>query len=335
MLEVGVFGATGYAGHELLVWLNNHPGVRVAFAASNSHARTQLKDLYPAGPDVVLSDPAEVSMDGIQAVFLAVPHTTSAPLVHAALQAGARVIDLSADFRLHDAGSFSQWYGQPHGAPELLAEAVYGLTETCRPALPAARLVANPGCYPTGALLPLYPLVVQGALAAGPVVIDAKSGVSGAGRTPQPSTHYVEVADNLTPYMVGNRHRHLPEMVQALFEWQAPSSSVVFVPQIIPAPRGILSNIYVQVEPGWDETRLRAAMAQVYSSEPFIEILGAGHVPSLAHALHTNRCVIGINLVGETAILTSAIDNLVKGAAGQAIQNFNLMFGFEESLGLV
>lgn len=334
MLKVGVFGATGYAGHELLVWLKKHPDVEIAFAASGSHAGSHLAELYPAGPDVILSDPAAVSFDGVQAVFLAVPHTTSAPLVRAALQAGARVIDLSADFRLHDAGLFAQWYTQPHHAPELLSEAVYGLTETCRPALPSARLVANPGCYPTGALLPLYPLVMRGALARGPVIIDSKSGVSGAGRTPLPSTHYVEVADNLSPYKVGNRHRHLPEMTQALEKWRAPSSSVVFVPQIIPAPRGILSNVYVQVAPGWDEARVRAAITEVYTNEPFIEILGSGQAPSLAHAVHTNLCVIGITVVGETVILTSAIDNLVKGAAGQAIQNFNLMFGLDESLGL-
>lgn len=333
-MKVGVFGATGYAGHELLVWLNKHPRAQVAFAASSSHAGAHLGELYPGGPDMVLSDPSKVSMDGVEAVFLAVPHTTSAPLARAALQAGARVIDLSADFRLHDPSSYAHWYGQPHPAPELLNEAVYGLTETCRPALSTARLVANPGCYPTGALLPLYPLVAQGVLADGAVVIDSKSGVSGAGRAPQAATHYVEVADNLTPYKVGNRHRHLPEMTQALQEWQVPQLSVVFVPQIIPAPRGILSNIYFQLKEGWDETSVRAAMAEVYAGEPFIEILGSGLVPSLAHAVHTNRCVIGITVVGRTAILTSAIDNLVKGAAGQAIQNFNLMFGFDESLGL-
>jgi N-acetyl-gamma-glutamyl-phosphate reductase len=253
----------------------------------------------------------------------------------AALEAGARVIDLSADFRLRDALAYTRWYGLEHPAPRFLAGAVYGLTEFARAELPAARLVANPGCYPTSILLPLQPLLTAGACAAGhPIIADSKSGFSGAGRAPRQHTHFVEVANNFSPYAVGRAHRHLPEMEQALSRWNNSPPELIFCPHLLPVPRGILSTIYLPLADGWGEADLRSLYDETLAGEPFLRLLPAGQLASLAHANFTNRCVFSITVAGDTLILISVIDNLIKGAAGQAVQNMNLMFGLEETLGL-
>ncbi len=334
MIEVGLVGASGYTGHELVRLLLRHPRVHLRFATSRSHAGQSLAQVFPGAADLPLIAPEEAPLQDVEAIFLCLPHGASAGTAVAALQAGVRVVDLSADFRLQDAATYAQWYGLEHPAPDLLKEAVYGLTELARASLPGARLVANPGCYPTSALLALYPLVRAGAVA-GPVMVDAKSGVSGAGRTPSLTTHFVEVADNLKPYKIGRSHRHLPEMEQALARWSDEPPSLVFAPHLLPVPRGLLSTLYIPLAPDWDEARLRALYREAYGREPFILLLPPQEPATLAHTLHTNRCALGLTVTCGTLIVTSAIDNLLKGASGQAVQNFNAMFGFEEREGLI
>jgi N-acetyl-gamma-glutamyl-phosphate reductase len=333
MLQIGIFGATGYTGYELARILDRHPAARVSFATSNSHAGQLLTDLHPAGPQLPLIHPDDAPLDRVDAVFLCLPHATAAGTAVAALNAGARVIDLSADFRLRDAAVYAQWYGQVHPAPHLLVEAVYGLTEFARAELPDARLVANPGCYPTSILLALQPLLAAGAIG-GQIIADAKSGVSGAGRVPKQHTHFVEVADNFSPYSIGQSHRHWPEIVQGFSFWQKDPPDLIFSPHLLPVPRGILSTIYAPLRLGWTLNTVRSLYEHAYNGEPFLRLLPDGQLASLAHANHTNRCAIGLSLTGRTLIVTSAIDNLIKGAAGQAVQNMNVMFGLDETGGL-
>ncbi|MBN1318007.1 MAG: N-acetyl-gamma-glutamyl-phosphate reductase, partial [Anaerolineales bacterium] len=275
-------------------------------------------------------------LDQADVVFLCLPHGAAAPAAVEALNAGARVIDLSADFRLTDPAVYSHWYKVEHPAPELLDQAVYGLVEFARAELPGAKLVANPGCYPTSVLLPLQPLLKAGAFDPGsPIIADSKSGVSGAGRTPKQNTHYVEVADNFSPYSIGRVHRHLPEMEQAMNSWASNAPSLIFTPHLLPAPRGILSTIYVQLAKGWDETAIRKLYNETYDGEPFVRVLPEGKLATLAHVNYTNRCAISLTLAGQTLIVISTIDNLIKGASGQAVQNMNLMFGLDETAGLI
>jgi len=335
MIQAGVLGATGYTGFELVKLLAGHPAAGIAFATSESYAGRSLVDVYPTAPCLDLIPIQSAPMERADVVFICLPHGTAAPMASAALEAGARVIDLSADFRLRDAVAYTRWYGLEHPAPHLLAGAVYGLTEFARAELPAARLVANPGCYPTSILLPLQPLLTAGACAVGhPIIADSKSGVSGAGRAPRQHTHFVEVANNFSPYAIGRAHRHLPEMEQALSWWSNSPPELIFCPHLLPVPRGILSTIYLPLADGWCEADLRSLYDETLVGEPFLRLLPAGQLASLAHANFTNRCVFSITVAGDTLILTSVIDNLIKGAAGQAVQNMNLMFGLEETLGL-
>lgn len=333
MVRAGVIGASGYTGYELTRILHGHPSVKLSFVTSTSSAGSLLSDLYPAGPDLPLIAPEAAEFSEVDVVFLCLPHAAAAPTAVAALADGARVVDLSADFRLKSSQEYALWYGVDHPAPELLAEAVYGLSEFTRESLPGARLVANPGCYPTSILLALRPLLLAG-LAAGTIIADSKSGVSGAGRAPKQNTHFVEVANNFSAYKIGRSHRHLPEIEQELSAWQADMPPLIFTPHLLPVPRGILSTIYVPLKPGLTEQALYELYRGAYAGEPFVKILPPGQSATLAHVVHTNRCVIGLTEAAGTLILTSAIDNLIKGAAGQAVQNMNLMFGLPETAGL-
>ena len=334
MIKAGIFGATGYTGYELVKILDRHPDAAVHFAVSSSLAGHGLGQLYPAGPDLPLIPPEDAPLDEVDFVFLCLPHATAAPVAVSALSAGAKVIDLSADFRLRDPGLYAQWYGKAHPAPDLLPEAVYGLTETCRDQVATSRLVANPGCYPTSILLGLGPLLAAGAVA-GPIIADSKSGVSGAGRRPKQHTHFVEVADNFSPYSIGRRHRHLPEIEQGLGFWDPDPPPVYFSPHLLPVPRGILSTIYVPLDKGWDEQDLRSLYQERYEGEPFVNLLPAGELATLAHVNYTNKCAIGLTVEGDMLIVTSAIDNLLYGAAGQAVQNMTVMAGLPETTGLI
>ncbi len=334
MIRAGIFGATGYTGMELVKLLRRHPAADITFVTSQSHAGKSLRDVFPAAPALPLIKGEDAPLSEIDVAFLCLPHAAAAETAIVALDAGARVIDLSADFRLRDAASYAHWYAHTHPAPYLLDEAIYGLTEVCRAELPRARLVANPGCYPTSVLLALRPLLRSDVAIAGPIIADSKSGVSGAGRSPTLTTHFVEVADNFSPYKIGRAHRHLPEMEQAIDQWRPDAPALVFSPHLLPVPRGILSTIYVALGADVTEGDLRWLYATTYEGEPFVHVLPAGELASLAHVNYTNRCVIALTLVGRTLILTSAIDNLIKGAAGQAVQNMNGMLGCAETVGL-
>ncbi|MCE7937692.1 N-acetyl-gamma-glutamyl-phosphate reductase [bacterium] len=334
-IRAGVFGATGYTGLELIALLAAHPDVALRFAASESRAGRSLRDVHAGAPDVPLIRPHDAPVGDIDVAFLCLPHAASATTAAWLLDRGPRVIDLSADFRLRDPAAYRQWYGADHPAPGLLGTAVYGLTEVARPLLPGARLVANPGCYATSILLPLHPLAGVGATR-GTVIADSKSGVSGAGRVPKLHTHFVEVAENFAPYSIGRTHRHIAEIDQALAAWSAAPPLVVFSPHLLPVTRGILTTLYVPLAPDWDHARVHARLAQAFAGEPFVRVLPAGEAATLAHVLRTNRCVVGVHPAGRDglAIVTSALDNLVKGAAGQALQNMNAMFGLPETRGL-
>lgn len=336
MIKVGVFGATGYAGYELLRWLSRHRSAQVIFTTSESQAGRSLAEVVPGPLDTPLLAPADAPLESADLVFLGLPHGVAAQVAKRALAAGVRVIDLSADFRLRSAEDYARWYGHPHPAPELLP-APYGLTELNRDAIRTARLVANPGCYPTSVLLGLAPLLRAGLLAAPQVIVDSKSGVSGAGRAPKQHLHFVEVNESLSPYSIGQVHRHVGEMQQEAARLSAGlAPDIIFSPHLLPISRGILSTIYARVPADWDEQRLRALYADAYAGERFVRLLPPGALATIAHTAHTNQCAISLTLAQPgLLIVVSSEDNLVKGAAGQAIQNMNVMFGLDEAEGLI
>jgi N-acetyl-gamma-glutamyl-phosphate reductase len=335
MVRIGIFGATGYTGYELIKMLQNHAGAEIAFATSRSSAGLRISDLYPCPYDLELIAPEDAPLGGVDVAFTCLPHGESMPLVREIREAGVRAIDLSADFRLRDVSVYERWYKVTHSARGLLPEAVYGLPEVYRAEIARAELVAQPGCYPTGALLALYPLVRGGYLADERVIVDAKSGVSGAGRKLSLRAHFCEVNENFDPYSIGRAHRHLPEMEQELNCWSESSVRVTFSPHLLPVDRGILSTIYVTLVPGWSVERLVELYAEVYAGEPFMHVLPAGRLASLSYVVHTNRCAISFaDAGGDEFIVVSAIDNLIKGASGEALQSMNLMFGLDETMGL-
>jgi N-acetyl-gamma-glutamyl-phosphate reductase len=341
MIQAGIIGATGYTGIELYKLLRGHPAVQISWLTSESSAGQRLSDLFPCPWDDPLLALADAPLAEADVVFLCLPHAASMPAVAAARAAGAKAIDLSADFRLHDAAAYQRWYQTPHSEPALLAQAVYGLPELHRAEIAGARLVANPGCYPTSVILGLTPLARAGWLA-GQVIVDSKSGVSGAGRKAKLSNSFVEANENLSPYSIGYSHRHIAEMEQELKAEGGTTNDerqklqIVFSPHLLPVSRGILSTMYVTLPDGVDETAVRAAYSDAYHGEPFVHLLPAGQVATLHHVVTSNRCAIGLTFVpnSPTLIVTSSIDNLLKGASGQAVQNMNAMFGLAEAMGL-
>jgi len=313
----------------------NHAEAEIVFATSRSNAGQQLSDLYPCPYELPLTAPERATVDKVDVAFLCLPHGESMHRVRRVREAGVRAIDLSADFRLRDAAVYCQWYKVAHAAPELLLQAVYGLPEVYRQRIASADLLANPGCYPTSVLLALYPLVKDGYLGDSRVIVDSKSGVSGAGRKLSSKTHFVEVNENLSPYNIGRVHRHLGEMEQELAAWGEVDVRVTFAPHLLPVDRGILSTIYITLKAGWSVERLLELYKRTYVGEAFIHVLPAGTLASLAYVVHTNRCAISFaEAGGNDFIVVSAIDNLIKGASGQAVQNMNLMFGLDETMGL-
>ena len=324
-VRVGVAGATGYTGVELLRLLGRHPGVRIATAMGSPGAAPRhvpaLKSLWDAAVDGLDID---VLADGTDAVFLALPEHAAAEVAPALLARGKRVFDLSGAFRLRDAELRQRWYPKTLEQP---ASVVYGLTERNRDLLRDSTLVACAGCYPTAAILALQPLL-QAGLIGQPIIIDAKSGVSGAGKTPTERTHFSECHGSLSAYGVFN-HRHGAEIEQEL------NTPVTFVPHLLPIDRGILETIYATLQPGVDEAAIGAALHAAYDDSPFVRLTG-GDLPEIKHVAHTNFCDIGwkVNAATRQLVLVVCIDNLVKGASGQAVQNFNVAFGFDERLGL-
>lgn len=335
MIRVGIVGGTGYTGVELLRLLAGHPDVELAAITSRSEAGTAVAEMFESlrgHVDLVFSEPDPAVLSGCDLVFFATPNGTAMQLVPELLAAGVRVIDLAADFRLHDPALWEQWYGMPHACPELLAEAVYGLPELNRAAIRAARLVANPGCYPTATALGLLPLVEAGLIATDGLVADCKSGVSGAGRGAKTAMLMGEVGESFKAYAVPG-HRHLPEIRQTLGAVAGGDVGLVFVPHLLPMIRGIHATLYGRLT---GEADLQQLFEQRYADEPFVDVLPPGAHPETRSVRGVNHCRIAVHRPqgGDTVVVLSVIDNLTKGAAGQAVQNMNLMFGLDERTGL-
>ncbi|MGD0622465.1 MAG: N-acetyl-gamma-glutamyl-phosphate reductase [Thermacetogeniaceae bacterium] len=338
-IKVGIIGATGYVGEELVRILCRHPQVTGMTVASKDAPGQPLSRVYPhlagfADMEILDMDRAPELISGSDLVFSALPHGLSAPVAREALAAGKRVIDMAADFRLPDQALYEQWYQAAHEAPDLLGEAVYGLPELFRSAVSAARLVANPGCFPTSALLALAPLMKHGLVEQDSLIVDSKSGVSGAGRTLALGSHYSECNDNVRAYSVA-AHRHTPEISHYASVLAGSRVEVVFTPHLVPMTRGILSTVYAGLLRPMDAASLRQVYRDFYSGEEFIQLLGEGEWPETKWVQGTNRCCLGLTVAGrKRLIVVSVIDNLVKGAAGQAVQNMNLMFDLPEGMGL-
>ncbi|MGH6932583.1 MAG: N-acetyl-gamma-glutamyl-phosphate reductase [Dongiaceae bacterium] len=336
-LRVGILGASGYTGAELVRILARHPQVEIRLLTADRQAGKKLAEVFPhlghlALPALIRIEDADWST--VDLVFCGLPHGTTQEVI-AKLPRSLKVVDLSADFRLADVAVYAEWYGHEHQAPELQREAVYGLTELNRKAIAPARLVANPGCYPTSAQLPLVPLLEAGQIEPGDIIIDAKSGVSGAGRDAKQGSLYAEVTEGIHAYGVAS-HRHAPEIEQGLSAAAGRAITVNFTPHLMPMSRGILSSIYVRLQNGATADDLRRTLESRYRGEPFVRVVASGQAPQTRHVRGSNHCLIGLfadRLPGR-AIILSAIDNLVKGASGQAVQNMNLMAGLPETAGL-
>jgi len=330
-IKVGVYGATGYTGLELVQLLAGHPDVEIAFVTSESSAGQSLRQNWPLAPDLRLVAAADAPLNAVDSVFLCLPHTRSAPLAAQALAADVRVVDLSADLRLDDPAVYETWYKVAHPAPDLLP-VPYGLPELGRDALRGAVCIANPGCYATAVLLATAPLVRHNLLVPGaPLIVDAKSGVSGAGRTPKQNTLFCEVHGNFSPYNIGRAHRHLSEIEQVLAAEGSTSGPLIFSPHLLPTDRGILVTAYAQVT---DMEAAIAAFYDMYAGEPLVSVLLSGELATLAHVVRTPDAVLSLTAADGVLIVVCVIDNLLKGAASQAVQNFNLMWNLSETAGL-
>ena len=340
--RVGVLGASGYTGAELVRLLLRHPRVEITLLTAERSAGKAMRDVFPQFSPFDL--PKLVAVDGLDWVgalldvaFCALPHGTTQTVIKGLLAAApsTRVVDLSADFRLHDTAAYAKWYGHEHLAPELQSEAVYGLIETHRREIRHAKLVANPGCYTTCAQLPLVPLIKANAIELDEIVIDAKSGMTGAGRAAKEATLFSEVSEGFNAYGVGH-HRHMAELDQEFSLAAGREVVVSFTPHLVPMNRGILSTIYVRGGRGRTAQNLHEILIEAYAKEPFVHVLPFGETPHTRHVRGSNMTFIGVakDRREGRAILVSALDNLVKGASGQAIQNMNLIMGWPETTGL-
>ncbi len=336
MIRVAVLGASGYTGADLVRLALGHPDVRIVALSANAKAGQAMTDVWPhfaMFPDLPrLVRAEEVDFGGVDVVFGCLPHAASAELLSGVT--GPRIVDLSADFRLKDAATYADWYGGAHPAPALLPDAVYGLTEYARPALPTARIVACPGCYPTAVLLGLLPLVAAGLIAPERITINALSGVSGAGRGLKEANLFPEVAEGVAPYAIG-RHRHMPEIEQELASAAETPVTISFTPHLVPMNRGELVTMVVEMRAPVAD--LRAVLADRYAAEPFVHLLPEGVAPATRMVRGSNHAVVGVfaDRVPGRAIVVVAIDNLVKGSSGQALQNMNVMLGLPETTGLM
>lgn len=335
MIKVGIVGGTGYTGVELLRLLASHPEAEVAAITSRGDAGTRVDAMFPSlrgHIDLVFEDPSRADLRACDLVFFATPNGIAMQQAPALLDAGVRVIDLAADFRIRNVAEWEKWYGMAHSAPAWVDKAVYGLPEVFRDEIRSARLVANPGCYPTAVQLGFLPLVRAGLVDVDHLIADAKSGVSGAGRKAETHILFSEAADNFKAYGVPG-HRHLPEIRQGLGQMAGKPVGLTFVPHLTPMIRGIHATLYARIS---KEADFQGIFEGCYAAEPFVDVLPAKSHPETRSVRSANICRIAVHRPqgGDTLVILSVIDNLVKGAAGQAVQNMNLMFGFEETLGL-
>jgi len=340
-IRIGVLGASGYTGADLVRLAICHPNMDITVLTANSHAGKPMADVFPhlgfvELPDLTTIEDADWSK--VDAVFCGLPHGTTQEITKKVLadHPAIKFIDMSADFRLDNADTYKAWYGHEHQAPELQAEVVYGLTEHYREAIAKARLVACPGCYPTAALMALLPVVKSGEIDAADIVIDAKSGVSGAGRSLKQNVLFTEAGEGLSPYSVA-KHRHAPEIEQEVSKAAGKEVLVNFTPHLIPMSRGELCTAYVRLANTATAEDLRQVLNDAYGTEPFIHVARPGVLPQTQNVRGSNYVQVGVvaDRIPGRAIVISVLDNLVKGSAGQAIQNFNLMFGIEETAGLM
>lgn len=336
MIEVGVVGGTGYAGAELMRLLAYHPEARLRYVTSRQDAGQAVAEMYPnlrGRVDLAFEVPEVERLQSCDVVFFATPHGAAMTMAPPLLEAGVRVIDISADFRLRDAGIWAEWYGRPHASPGYLEQAVYGLPEMHRAAIRSAQLVACPGCYPTAIVLGFLPLLEAGVVSATGLIADAKTGVSGAGRAAKVGSLFSEVSDSFKAYGVAG-HRHLPEIRQALDLVAGASVGVTFVPHLAPMVRGIHATLYARLSD--PEADLQSLFEERFAHEPFVDVMPPGAHPETRSVRGANVCRIAVHRPqdGRTAVVLSVIDNLVKGASGQAVQNMNIMFGLDERAGV-
>ncbi len=336
MIKVGIIGGTGYTGAELLRLLVQHPQAEIAVITSRGEAGKKIADLFSnlrGYVDLAFTEPDDKALAACDLVFSATPNGIAMQHARTLLKGSARLIDLAADFRIKDVPTWEKWYGMPHACPELLVEAVYGLPEVNREKIKKARIVANPGCYPTAVQLGFLPLVEQGLVNVEYLIADAKSGVSGAGRKAEVHTLFSETSDNFKAYAVPG-HRHWPEIRQGLDTAAGRSVGLTFVPHLTPMIRGIHATLYARLVK--TDTDLQALYEKRYAAEPFVDVLPAGSHPDTRSVRASNICRIAVHRPqgGDTVVVLSVIDNLVKGAAGQAVQNMNIMFGLDERTGL-
>lgn len=340
--KIAILGASGYTGAELMRILANHPGVSIDVLTADRSAGKEFKSIFPQFaykkniPTLSKWEDSRAEIESCDLVFCCLPHGTTQEIISTlASSCPAKIVDLSADFRLTDVDSYETWYNKPHAAPELQKEAVYGLVEVNREKIKGARILANPGCYPTAAQLPLIPLLKAKMITSEDIIIDAKSGTTGAGRAPKEAFLYCEVTDGISAYGVAS-HRHAPEIEQGLGEASNSEVIVNFTPHLMPMSRGILESIYVKLMPGYTAKDLKLELERAYNDEPFVVVLDGASMPQTRHVKGSNMCYMNVvdDRVPGRAIIVSAIDNLVKGAAGQAVQNMNLMLGFPETTGL-
>ena len=341
-VKVGVLGASGYAGSECVRLLLRHPGVEIALLTADRRAGQAMRDVFPQFspfdlPSLVSIETIDWATCGLDVVFAALPHATTQKVIKELFAKNARikVIDISADFRLADTAAYARWYGHEHLAPELQQEAVYGLTEVHRDRIKSARLVANPGCYTTCSELPLIPLIAAKAIDPDEIVVDAKSGMTGAGRAAKEAMLFSEVSEGFHAYGVGH-HRHMAELDHELSAAAGRPVVVTFTPHLVPMNRGILATIYVRGVSGRSPEDLHAILLKRYANEPFVHVLPFGEMPQTRHVRGSNMTFIWVakDRIPGRAIIGSALDNLVKGASGQAIQNMNLVLGWPETMGL-
>ena len=338
MISVGIVGGTGYTGVELLRLLSTHPHVELKTITSRSEASRRVDDLFPSlrgAVDLVFSEPDNDALAACDVVFFATPHTVSMRSVSTLLETGTRIVDLSADFRLRDVEVWERWYRETHAAPELLARAVYGLPERHRAHIIDADLVACPGCYPTAIQLGFMPLLAEHLVDTGSLIANAASGVSGAGRQAKIDNLLSEVADSFKAYGVGG-HRHLPEIEQGLSGFAGQPVSLTFVPHLAPMIRGIHATLYAQLSDAGRGADLQSVFEETYAAEPFVDVLPSGSFPQTRSVRGANTCQLAVTRPQgrDTVVVTTVVDNLVKGAAGQAVQCMNLMFGVDEDAGL-